>query len=138
SLVPEESGEFDSILALVHVQFIDSMNEEVVEQWSLTFNPSDTYVELDHVYQHAVVLLRCLQTHLIVTPAPTSKLNYVLSKEVHHGLKSRTSLPVLLTPHASLQITRHFHGHHQRRPSRTCSGKSSNSVSNSQMASSRL
>lgn len=134
----EESADFDSILEPVHVQFIDSASAEVVEQWSLTFNPPDTYVELDHVHQHAVVLLRCLQVHLVISPTPSPTLNYVLSKEACHGLKSRTSLPVLLTPHAALQIMRHFHGHHQRRPSRTCSNKSSNSVSNSQMVSGRL
>ena len=58
SLNSEEFVDFDSILEPVHVQFIDPANEEVIEQWSLNFNPSDTYVELDHVHQHAVVLLR--------------------------------------------------------------------------------
>src|SRR3984885_10080729 len=75
SLIPEGSVDLDSILEPVHVQFIDSAREEVVEQWSLTFDPSDTNLELDDAHQQDVVLLRCLQAHLTVSPAPTSKLS---------------------------------------------------------------
>ena len=75
SLIPEGSVDLDSILEPVHVQFIDSAREEVVEEWSLTFDPSDTHIELDDAHQGGVVLLRCLQAHLTVSPAPTSKLS---------------------------------------------------------------
>src|ERR1700733_12922943 len=75
SLIPGGSVDLDSILEPVHVQFIDSAREEVVEQWSLTFDPSDTHTELDDAHQRGVVLLRCLQAHLTVSPAPTPKLS---------------------------------------------------------------
>ena len=53
SLMSEKYEDLDSILQSIHVQFIDEVREEVVEQWSLIFNPFNTYIELEDVQQHA-------------------------------------------------------------------------------------
>lgn len=123
-----------------HVAFIDPRSGTIVEQWGIVSTASDFYVDLEHVFKQAVLLVRSLALHLTALAKPKTELVYTLSMErPRTSLKSRLSLPALVTPHVSLQITRSYEQAFSKKPFTTARSASragsTNSASTSMMAS---
>lgn len=125
-----------------HVAFIDPKSGAVVEQWAIASAESDGYVDLEHVFKQAVLLVRSLALHLTTLTRPNVELVYTLSTErPRASLASRLSLPVLVTPHVSLQITCSYEQASSRKPltaARPASRTGSTNSASTSMRASRL